>query len=111
MNKTYSVLIIDMFHYQDSEHEYAIEGFPTLALAKEFARRWVRDSLEELREPGQTKDRLRDLWFMFGEDALVVGEHYAGSSELDFFINNPASSEERDWKSVKKEAGIDQRYP
>jgi hypothetical protein len=109
MDKTYSVLIIDMYRYQDSESEYIIEGFPTYELAKEFARRWVRDSLEEQRKPGQTKQKLRSLWFMFGEDALVIGgDHYAGSHDLDFFIDNPATPEERDWKSVKKLAGIEQ---
>lgn len=39
--------------------------------AMEFARRWLRESLESLREPGQTKDELHDRWSGFGEEAVV----------------------------------------
>ncbi len=35
--ETYSVLIMDMFHYHDPEHEYTVGGFPTLELAVEYA--------------------------------------------------------------------------
>ncbi len=107
MTESYSVLIIDMYHY-DPEEDFVVRGFPTFELAKEFARRWVRDSVEELREPGQSKEELRRRWFTFGEDASVIqGEpHYAGSHELDFFIEHPAAPEERDWQAVKRLAGI-----
>jgi hypothetical protein len=104
---SYAVLIIDMFHY-DPKEDYVIEGFPTVELAKEFARRWVRDSVEEQRKPGQSKEDLRSMWYTFGEDASVLQSepHYAGSHELDHFIEHPASPEERDWQAVKKLAGI-----
>ena len=107
MDGGYSVLIIDMFHY-DQEEDYVIRGFPTFELAREFARRRVRDSVEEQRRPGQSPEELRRLWFTFGEDASVLeGEpHYAGSHELDFFVEHPATAEERDWKAVEKLAGI-----
>ena len=103
----YSVLIIDMFNY-DPEEDYVIRGFPTFELAKEFARRWVRDSVEEQRRPGQTKEELRRQWFTFGEDASVIHfePHYAGSHELDYFIEHTATPEERDWQAVKRLAGI-----
>lgn len=107
MGETYSVLIIEMSHYQDSGGERIISGFPTFELAREFARRRVRDSLEELRTTSQSREELRRAWAMFGEDAIVLGEdRYAGSHELDFFIKTPASSEDRDWMLIKKEAGI-----
>jgi hypothetical protein len=104
---SYSVLIIDMFRY-DPKEDYVIDGFPTFELAKEFARRWVRDSVEEQREPGQSKEELRKMWLTFGEDASVLrGEpHYAGSHELDYFIEHPASAQERDWQAVKQLAGV-----
>ena len=106
MGDGYSVLIIDMFHYGAGE-DYVIAGFPSFELAKEFARRWVRDSVEEHRKPGQTREELRDMWFTFGEDASVLDgeQRYAGSHELDFFIEHPATAEERDWQSVRKLAG------
>jgi hypothetical protein len=92
----------------DEEEEFTIDGFPTYELAREFARRRVRDSVEEQRKAGQSRKELREMWFSFGEDAIVIGgERYAGSHELDFFIDNPATEEERDWKSIKKMAGID----
>jgi hypothetical protein len=104
---TYSVMILDMFHIsQDEGSSYAVDGFPTLELAKEFARRWVRDSLEEMRSPTLTRAALREQWFAFGEDAVVLGGNYSGCSELDFFIDHPAAPEERDWQAIKKEAGI-----
>ena len=104
---SYSVLIIDMYHYQDSDGESTVDGFPSFELAREFARRRVRDSVEECRKPGQNRKRLREQWHMFGEDALVTGgERYSGRDELDFFIDHPATAEERDWKAIKRLAGI-----
>jgi hypothetical protein len=103
---SYSVLIIDLFRH-DPEEDYVVSGFPTFELASEFARRWVRDSVEEQRQPGQSQEELRRMWHTFGEDASVLGgePHYAGSHELDFFIEHPARPEERDWQAVRKLAG------
>ncbi len=75
-------------------------------LAREFARRWVRDSLEEMRIEGRSEEELKNYWQLFGEDAIVLETNYCGSSELNFFIKTPATPEERDWKIIKKEAGI-----
>lgn len=106
MRGGYSVLIIDMTY--DSEKDSVVSGFPTVELAKEFARRWVRDSVEGQRTANQTREELRRLWHLFGEDASVVGgePHYAGSHELDFFIDHPANAAERDWQEVKRLAGL-----
>ena len=100
----YSVLIIDMTY--DSEKDFVVEGFPTVELANEFARRRVRDSVEELRAANQTGEELRRLWHTFGEDASVIGgePHYAGSHELDYFIEHPASAAERDWQEIERSA-------
>jgi hypothetical protein len=105
---SYSVLIRDMFHrYDEEEEEDVIGGFPTFELAKEFARRWVRASVEEYRRPGQSKEELRGMWYTFGEDAVARGETvYVGSRELDFFIEHTATAEERDWQAIKRLAGI-----
>jgi hypothetical protein len=107
MKHGYEVLIIDMSY--DEEKNFVFEGFPTVELANEFARRWVRDSVEELRASNQTREELRRLWYTFGEDASVLGgePHYAGSHELDYFIEHPATREERDWQAIKKLAGIE----
>jgi len=90
---TYSVLIIDMAHYQDPDSERTVEGFATLEEAKAFARNRVRSSLEELRSEGQSHEELRKLWSIYGEDAIVIGGEYAGATELDYFIDHPESKE------------------
>ncbi len=106
-DKTFGVLIVEMSHYGDVEGERLVAGFPSFALAREFARRWVRDSLEELRGAATNDEELRCAWALFGEDAIVIGaERYAGSHELDDFISQPATPEERDWQAIQKQAGI-----
>ena len=107
MRQDYSVLIIDMSY--DAEKDFVVEGFPTVELANEFARRWVRDSVEELRGSHQTDEEVRRMWHAFGEDASVIGgePHYAGSHELDYFIAHPATAEERDWRAIKRLAGLE----
>jgi hypothetical protein len=100
----FSVLIVDVGHHDPekgyAEQGYTKGGFPSLEVAKEFARRWTRDSVEELRSPGQSPEDLRKAWVIFGEDAMVLGDGYKGSDELDFFITHPATSDERDWQSL-----------
>ena len=107
MDGSFSVLIIDMYRYDPAE-DYVIGGFPTFELAKEFARRWVRDSVEELRQPGQSEGELRSQWFMFGEDASVLnGEtRYVGSHEIDYFVTHPATRDERDWQAIMTLSGM-----
>ncbi len=105
MANSYSVLIIDNYH-MDPEEDFTIDGFPTLELAQEFARRWTRDSLEEQRKPHQAREDLSAMWAMFGENAIVLGGDYNGRDELDFFIDHPATPEEQDWQAIEKKAGI-----
>jgi len=80
-----------------------IEGFATLMQANAFARRYVRDSVERCRTPGMTTKEVLETWFAFGEDAEVVNAGEAGwrsATELGDFVDNPASSEERDWRAL-----------
>ena len=105
MANSYSVVIIDNYH-SGMDEDYTIDGFHTLELAQEFARRWTRDSLEEQRKPNQTREDLSAMWAMFGENAIVLGGDYNGRHELDFFIDHPATPEEQDWKAIEKKAGI-----
>ena len=82
--------------------DYTVEGFPTLDLAIEYARRVTRDSLEQHRKPDQTRGDLRQAWYGFGESGSVIGSDYHGRDELDFFIDHPAIPEERDWQAIRK---------
>ncbi|RME42703.1 MAG: hypothetical protein D6791_17135 [Chloroflexi bacterium] len=97
---SYTVIVCDMFHYADPEHEIEVPGFPTGEAAIEYARRRVRSSLEALRKPGQTPEELRHLWYTFGEDCRVVGPEgvvYRASEELERFIRHPATPEACDY--------------
>lgn len=97
--RSYSVLVSDLFHSYEPDCEMLIEGFASFEEAVEYARRRVRDSIEELRAPGQTPEALYLHWRAFGEDAYVYSEKgsYRASAEIDTFIANPATAEERDW--------------
>ena len=97
----YSVIIIDMFHY-DEESEVVLRGFPTRELAVEYARRRTRDSLEEFRTPQLSHAELKRQWYTFGEDCVVSPEGYKGAADIDFFIDHPATPEERDWQAIEK---------
>lgn len=96
-----AVLLIDMSRYADTESEQLVVGFVSLEEAREFARRRVWDSVEELRGgEDQTPEALRQVWFLYGTDALVLEGDYVGSLELDRFVASIASPEERDWRAM-----------
>lgn len=104
----YAVVIIQMAAFQLDEGGQIIEGFPDFASARDYARRRLRDSLEQLRGPGIGPDELRRLWSIQGEDAMVIGgaESYAGASELELFLDQPATAEERDWPALEAALGL-----
>ena len=97
-NPNFEVIVFDMYDYGKKS---CVGGFATLQEAKEYARRRTRDSLEEERPQSTDAKDLKDRWFMFGEDCMVVSGNYSGQEELDFFIANPATPEERDWASLQ----------
>ena len=109
MDKTYSVAIVDLFHPQDV---VVYDAFPSFELAKEFARRRTRASLEGLRRDNPTirsKAGLASAWRSMGENAIVISggpaQAYAGKEELDYFIDNPASGEDCNWTGFAAAAG------
>lgn len=102
---SFSVLVIDMAHYREDSSELLISGFLSREEAIEYARRRVRASVEELRSKNQTVEALRQLWSIYGEDALVIGANYAGSSEMEDFIHDQATGEECDWRAIEKRLG------
>jgi hypothetical protein len=80
-----------------------VPGFPTLMQANEFARRYVRDSVERCRLPGRVGHEVLDAWFTFGEDAHVVDAAEAGwrsAADLADFSERPARAEDRDWRAL-----------
>ena len=80
-----------------------VGGFDTLMHANAFARRYVRDSVERCRVSGMSSKDLLEAWFAFGEDAVVIDADDGGwksATELGDFVDNPASQEDRDWRSL-----------
>ena len=103
---SFQVLVIDMSHYGDEEGERRVSGFPSRDEAIEYARRRIRDSIEELRKPNQAIAELKKLWLLYGEDALVPGDPaYSAASDLDYFLRHPATPEEGDWSAIEKSLG------
>jgi hypothetical protein len=103
---SFQVLVMDMSHYADDEGDIRVSGFPNREAAIEYARRRVRDSIEELRKPNQTAEELKRLWLLYGEAALVPGDPaYSAASDLDEFLRHPATREECDWSGLEKRLG------
>jgi hypothetical protein len=100
--RTWSVLVIDMFHYMDPEDgEQTVEGFLRTEDAIEYARRRMRSSLEACRPSAADAADLKNRWFMFGEDCIAIGTDYMAFSEIDDFIAHPATPEDIDWVSLE----------
>ncbi len=108
------VRILDMSGGAEDNITEEIGGFPTLMQANEFARRYVRDSMERCRAPGLSAREVLDAWFAFGEDALVIDAGEAGwtsANAIADFAEQPARAEDRDWRSLdprQDEAGEDE---
>ena len=99
---SWSVIIIDMFHYMDPEEgEYEVTGFTCPEDAIEYARRRVWSSVEECRPSASSAADLKSRWFMFGEDCIVPRSGYNTSTELDYFVAHPATREQIDWVSLE----------
>ena len=101
----WKVRIIDLSgaEMDDDDIVEEIPGFPTLMQANEFARRYVRDSLERCRAPGAKGQEVIDLWRSFGEDAYVVdaGEGaWRVEPELAAFAAERAGGEDRNWRAL-----------
>lgn len=80
-----------------------IGGFPSLMQANEFARRYVRDSLERCRAAGASPEDVIQAWRAFGEDAEVLEAGVSGwrsADEIAAFAARPAGAETRDWRSL-----------
>jgi len=97
------VRILDLSGGAEDNVVEEIAGFPTLMQANEFARRYVRDSVELCRAPGASGRDVLDAWFAYGEDAQVVDAAEAGwqsGANLADFSERPAGAEERDWRAL-----------
>jgi hypothetical protein len=97
------VRILDLSGGAQDNITEEIGGFDTLMHANAFARRYVRDSVERCRVPGMSAKDVLEAWFAFGEDAVVIDAGEGGwksATELGDFVDNLASQEDRDWRSL-----------
>jgi hypothetical protein len=97
------VRILDLSGGAEDNIVEEIAGFPTLMQANEFARRYVRDSVELCRAPGLSAREVLDAWFAFGEDAEVIDAADSGwrsAANLADFSERPARAEDRDWRAL-----------
>jgi len=97
------VKIIDLSAPAEDNLLEEVKGFPSLMQANEFARRYVRDSLEHCRTPGLSAAEIVATWMEFGEDAVVADAGEGGFSsapEVGNWAKFKAGAEERDWRSL-----------
>ena len=105
MSVTCAVVIFDRFRHGEPDGEFLIEGFPSRELAREYASRRVRDSIEELRASDQSEEEIRKLWNAYGESACVVGDD-GDPNEIDAWLRETATSEQRDWQATLIKSGL-----
>ncbi len=97
------MIVCDLYHRMEPDHECEVPGFPSKMLAIEYARRRTRSALEALRQEGQTEEALLALWKQYGEDCRVVGPDgvvYLATSELQQWLSHPASPEACDYQQL-----------
>lgn len=97
----YSVLVFDMARTGEPDGEHLVRGFQNLETAQAYAQARVRASVEELRKPDTSADELSTLWHIYGEDCAVIGDGYRGKEWLQYYIDQPATSAETDWKALE----------
>jgi hypothetical protein len=98
----FAVRIRDLSGGNGAEPLETVRGFQTLAQANEFARRYVRDSIDRCRARGMDADAVLAAWFAFGEDAEVVSKDQqvwnSGTEIRAFAGKRAADPEERNWR-------------
>lgn len=97
------VRILDLSGGAEDNIVEDVPGFGDLDHANQFARRYVRDSMERCRAQGMAAQAVLDAWFAYGEDAEVLDAAEAGwrsASELHDFAARRAAPEDRDWRSI-----------
>ena len=102
------VRIRDLSDPDSEDSVEVVRGFLSLAHANEFARRYVRDSVERCRVPRATAAEVTSAWFAFGEDAVVTGlgedhqgEVWQSANDLPAFAAAPPRDREAlNWRML-----------
>ena len=80
---SFSVLVLDMFHYMDENKNEVFSGFATLEQAREYARRRTRDTLEEQRQDSKSPEDLCGAAFKRGQMLASKREQGVSSWEME----------------------------
>jgi len=98
------VRIMDLSDPDGTEPTESVRGFTSLAHANEFARRYVRDSVERCRVPRASVAEVTAAWFAFGEDAVVEGAPegaWVSANDLPSFAAAPPRDRESlNWRII-----------
>lgn len=86
----HQVLCGDFAAYQDPEEEWVVEGFASTEAAQEYARRFIRAQIEDLRGDTPDPEALRAAYFGWGEYAAAEG--LDTEAWVAHCIANPATS-------------------
>lgn len=102
----YTVVVCDLFHSHEPDHQTFLLGFPAEEVAVEYARRRTWTSVEEMKAPGRSPEEVRKHWLALGEECWVVGPDgdviYRARAELETFIHHPIPPDRRDWVGLYK---------
>jgi len=93
------VVIIDNFNRHDPDSKFSIFGFVDIEHATSYGTRRVRSSIEQFREPGQSKEQLYQKWMALGEEVVVDGG-LLGLANFDHFAMQKATGNECDYLSI-----------
>lgn len=98
----YSVVVIDNFNRHDPDSRFIIHGFESQDHALTYGMKRVRSSVEQFRDPDQTRDDLYGKWMALGEEVLVDGQRL-GLGNFDRFAATRATRQECDYLSLTPE--------
>jgi hypothetical protein len=70
---SHGVLCGDFAHAGDPEEEWEVGGFASAAAAQEYARRFIRAQIEDMRRETPDLGELRRMYFTWGEYAATEG--------------------------------------
>ncbi len=73
----------------DDDATWVVEGFAAAATAQEYARRFIRAQIEDLRRDAPSAEELKQMYLMFGEYAAAEG--FDSAAWVDHCIATPAS--------------------
>ena len=100
----YAVRCGDYADFGDPEEEWSVEGFPNAEAAAEYARRFIRAQIEDLRAETGSAEELREMYFRFGEYAFAAG--LDPDAWVAHCIANPASRKaEVDYAALEPRPG------